>query len=254
MQLFKDLLKNDIKNRYTGSILGLAWSIIHPLSSLLIYYFVFSVILKMKIGNEYADVSFTFWLMAGILPWFLFSEALSRSTNIVLDNSSIIKKMVFPAQILPFVMFSSALINHLITVILFIIGLYTFNPSAVNMNLLLFPVYLVPLFLLTTGLSMITASLNVFLRDIGQFIGILINVWFYMTPIIYPISAVPEEFREVLVWNPMYSIIEGYRMLFFKAELVDINSLLYTSLISVILFALGYALFSKLKKSFADVL
>lgn len=254
MQLFKELLRNDIKNRYTGSMLGIIWSVVHPLSSLLVYYFIFSVILKMKIGTAYEGVSFTFWLLAGILPWFLFSEVLSRATGCIIDNASIIKKIVFPSQILPTVSFFSGLVNHFITIILFIIGVFIFNHEAVNMNLWLLLVYLVPLFLLTTGLSMITASLNVFLRDIGQLIGIVLNIWFYMTPIIYPISAVPVNFKPYIIWNPVYPITEGYRLLFFKAQLIDSWALTYTFLVSTLIFIIGYFIFSKLKKSFADVL
>lgn len=252
--LFKDLLINDIKNRYTGSILGIMWSVVHPLSSLLIYYFVFSVVLKMKLGTEYGDVNFTFWLMAGLLPWLIFSEVLIRSTSTVIDNSNIIKKTVFPSEILPVVIFFSSLFNHCVTIILFLIGLYFFNDSVIEINLFILPLYLLLLFLFTMGLSWLTSSLNVFLRDVGQLVGITVNIWFYMTPIIYPFNVVPEQLKRILVLNPIFPITEGYRMLFFKGQFIEINLLIIDLLVGVIVFLFGYLVFMKLKGSFTDVL
>jgi ABC-type polysaccharide/polyol phosphate export permease len=251
--LFKNLLINDLKNRYSGSLLGLMWTVIHPLASFFIYYFVFSAILKVKLGFDYSEVNFSLWLFCGLLPWLFFSETVIRSTSSVLENANLVTKTIFPSQVVPVVISVSSFINHIIALIIFMIGLFWVGGQGIT-NIILLPLYLVPLILYTIGISWITASLNVFLRDIGQVIGVLINIWFYLTPIIYPINSAPEEIKVYLNWNPMMPIVEGYRQLFFKGEMIDLNTYIWDTLGGLMVFILGYFVFMKLKKSFADVL
>ncbi len=245
----------DIRARHVGSFLGIFWSIIHPLTQLLIYYFVFSVILKIKLGPEYGGTNFAVWLVAGLLPWMFFADVLTRSPGAVLEQSSLVSKTVFPSEILPFTLLIAAIINHLIGVVIFI-GLLVFFGYSITLKILLIIPILLTTAIFALGLSWMLSALNVFLRDIGQIIGVFVNVWFFLTPIIYPRHLIPKFWQGVYGLNPIIYSIEGYRVSLLRTADININieGVSYLFLLSLFTFAIGGLIFKKLKPAFGDVL
>lgn len=247
------MAKRDIKSRYIGSMLGLVWSIIQPLTTFAVYYFVFSFILKVRLSPD-TNINFAAWLMCGLLPWLFFAETLSRSANILLDNSTLITKTNVDSEMLPIMLITSNFINHLIgLVMLFVIGL-SLNLFKFEVSVLRLPIYMMLLIYFSIGLSWITSSLNVFLRDIGQLIGVILNVWFYATPIVYPYYQVSDNILKIIKLNPLYFIVEGYRNAIFNDSPINWNGIIYLFSVSTILFIIGGLVFKKLKNDFGDVL
>jgi len=243
----------DMKKRYVGSLLGIFWSVIQPLTQLMIYYFIFSVVFKIRLGPEYGGTHYAIWLIAGLLPWLFFAEVMNRCPSSVLEQSSLIKKMVFPSEILPIVTLSAAIISHLIGMII-LIGLLVVLGGAISIKILLVIPYLFALGLFALGISWILSSLNVFLRDIGQVIGVVINIWFYLTPIVYSRQFVPGLLQKAFKLNPMLHIIEGYRMALLGKTDMDVTGLSYTLAVGTIFLVIGAFTFRRLKPTFADVL
>jgi len=209
--LIRSMVIRDLRARYVGSFLGIFWSIIHPLTQLLIYYFVFSVILKIKLGPEYETTNFAIWLVAGLLPWMFFADVVTRSPVAVLEQSSLITKTVFPSEILSFTLLVAAMVNHLIGVVIFIGFLLLFGYGLTLKVLLILPIFLAT-GIFALGISWMLSALNVFLRDIGQIIAVFVNIWFFLTPIMYPQHLIPENWQGFYNLNPMIYSVEAYRI------------------------------------------
>ena len=251
--MIRNIVGRDIRQRYAGSVMGLFWSIIHPLTQLLIYYFIFSVIFKMKLGPEYGGANYAIWLISGLLPWFLFSEIVTRSPMAVVEQSDLLKKMAFPSEILPVVQFSAAVINHLIGIAI-LFGFLIVLGYGISLNILWLPLYLLIIGILGLGIAWLLAALNVFLRDIAHVIGVFVNIMFFLTPIVYSYTLIPDKVRGIMGLNPMLHAIEGYRMALIGTDGIDLYGLLYMFLIALFLFVFGGMTFRKLKPSFVDVL
>lgn len=251
--MIQSLVVRDIRSRYVGSFLGIFWSVLHPLSQLLIYYFVFSVVFKAKLGPEYGGTHFAIWLLTGLLPWMLFSEVVSRAPGAVLEHANLIKKTIFPSEVLPLSYLAAALVNHLIALGIVLIFIAFFDVGLFPKAVLFLP-YLAGIGLFAMGISWILSALNIFLRDIGQVIGVFLNIWFYFTPIIYPKNLIPDQYQSLLKLNPMFHAVEGYRMALIGQGTPSVNGLLYLWMVAFLLFGIGGQLFKKLKPAFADVL
>jgi homopolymeric O-antigen transport system permease protein len=251
--MIRSLVIRDLRARYVGSFLGIFWAFVHPLTQLIIYYFVLSIVLKARLGAEYAGTNYALWLMAGMLPWMLFSEVVSRAPGAVLEQSNLIKKTVFPSEILPFAHVSAALVNHLILFVILLGFILALGPGSL-LNMIWLPFYLIGVILLALGLAWILSALNVFLRDIGQILNVLINLWFFFTPIIYPAGLVPQSFRPWLALNPMLYPVEGYRMALLGRTEPDVSGLIILYIWGIGAFMVGGLIFKKLKPAFADVL
>jgi ABC-type polysaccharide/polyol phosphate export permease len=247
------MVKRDIYTKYAGSYLGLIWTIVHPISQIIIFSFVFAIVLRIRIGPEFVGVNFTEWLICGLIPWLYFVEVLSRSPNIILDHVSLVTKMKINSEILAINNVLSGLINHGIYMFMFLVYL-AITGIHFKITILYVPVYLVGISFFMLGLSWIIGSLNVFLRDVGQVIGVLLNLWFYFTPIIYPVNAIPDAFKVYLELNPVYYIVQGYRIIFLSNEPINHFGLLYLYGTGIVCFTVGGLVFRKLKKGFADVL
>jgi lipopolysaccharide transport system permease protein len=246
-------VRRDIQGRYKGSAMGLFWSVIHPLIMLFLFTFVFSVIMKIKVGTDEGTKSFALYLLCGMLPWNAFQEGLSRSTGVILENAGLIKRTVFPSEILPVYLVLSGIVNELIGLsILLIALLVTAHP--LSPLLLLLPAIFVLQFLFTVGLSWMLAGLNVFIRDVGQMIGLILTLWVFLTPIYYPPSLLPEGLRFLLVLNPMAGLVDAYRALILRGQMPNSNSLMVLALCSILAFAGGYVMFRKMQRAFADVI
>ena len=255
--LLRTLVRRDLEARYKGSVLGNLWPLLNQLSQLLIYTYVFSVVLKVKLSlKTLPENNFTFglWLFAGLVPWIAFSGGLSQAASCVIGQPNLVKKVVFPLGLLPLVPILSMFIESsfgLIALIFF----GAFSSHTLHTTLALLPLVWIPQLLLTAGLSYLAAGLTVFLRDIPQTLGVILNIWMYLTPIIYPASAIPEAWREWVFWfNPMTAIVEGYRDLILVGEVKHWSELGISSLIALVIFCSGLWCYRRLRPAFADVL
>ncbi|MDF5735660.1 MULTISPECIES: ABC transporter permease [unclassified Nostoc] len=255
--LLRTLVRRDLEARYKGSVLGNLWPLLNQLSQLLIYTYVFSIVLKVKLSvKSLPENNFTFglWLFAGLVPWIAFSGGLNQSASSVIVQPNLVKKVVFPLGLLPLVPIFSAFIESsfgLIALIFFV----AISSHTIHTSLALLPLVWIPQLLLTAGLGYLAAGLTVFLRDIPQSLAVILNIWMYLTPIIYPASAIPEEWRRLVFWlNPMTAIVEGYRDLILVGEIKHWSELEVSSLIALVIFCSGFWCYRRLRPAFADVL
>jgi len=255
----KDLLRQftirNITGRYKNSFLGLIWAILNPLMMLAVYTYVFSMVFKAKWGQGPAEskTEFALTLFAGLIVFNIFSEVLGRSSTLILDHPNYVKKVVFPLDILPLSIMGEALFHACMSLIVLAAGLCVFA-HGLPWTFLLFPLACLPLLLLTLGLSWILASVGVFVRDVGYSVGILLNVLFFMTPIFYPLQAIPEDLRGFLQANPLAVIVHQCRQTLIWNQIPDWLPYLKVLLLSLILFSCGYAFFKRTQKAFADVI
>lgn len=250
-ELIASWTQRDLASRYRGSYLGSAWSILNPLFSLALYTFVFSVIMKIRFGEQ-GHGSFAIYLMCGLLPWIAISEALTRSTSVVPANQNLVKKVVFPLETLPVSLVASSIINQLIGLVILLVAVGFF--VGLKLTWLWLPIILLVQAGLMLGTCWFLASLGVFVRDIAQAIGLVLNVWMYMTPIVYPASMVPENFRWLLALNPVAFLVEAYRAVILDGRLPDMATFMANAFLAFVVMALGYAWFARTKPAFADVL
>ena len=255
--LLRTLVRRDLEARYKGSILGNLWPLVNQLSQILIYTYVFAIILKVKLSlPSVPENNFTFglWLFAGLLPWISFTGGLTQASSSVIAQPNLVTKVVFPLALLPLVPVLSIFIESSfgLMALIFFVALTT---HTLHITLALLPFVWLTQLLLTTGLGYLTAGLTVFLRDIPQTLGVVLNIWFYMTPIIYPASSIPEKFRGWVFWlNPIAAISEIYRDIILVGEIKHWGEWSVASVISVTIFWLGLSVYKRLRPAFADVL
>ena len=251
-KLLLELTKNDLKQKYIGSFLGALWAFIQPTATILIFWFVFQVGFRSQPVDNFP---FILWLVAGILPWFFFAEGLSNGTNSIMTNSFLVKKVVFRVSLLPIVSLLSALIVHLFF-IFFMFGMFVYYGYVPDMYWLQIVYYLFATSVLLLGLSWITSSVVVFFKDIGQFVAMVIQFGFWLTPIIWSMKMVPEQYQWLIKLNPVYYIVEGYRnsMIYHKWFFEDLSMTIYFWTVTTIIFILGALIFKKLRPHFSDVL
>jgi lipopolysaccharide transport system permease protein len=256
--LLRTLVRRDLEARYKGSVLGNLWPLLNQLSQLLIYTYVFSIVLKVKLSNlrGLPENNFTFglWLFAGLLPWIAFTGGLLQSASSVVGQPNLVKKVVFPLALLPLVPILSAFIESsfgLMALIFFV----ALTSQTLHTTLALLPLVWLTQLMLTAGLGYLAAGLTVFLRDIPQTLGVILNIWMYLTPIIYPASAIPEAWRGWVFWlNPMTAIAEVYRDLILVGEVKHWGEWGVATAIAAIIFCSGFAIYKRLRPAFADVL
>ncbi|QIL79725.1 ABC transporter permease [Diaphorobacter sp. HDW4A] len=251
--LIKGLIKREIVGRYRGSFMGLLWSFVNPLLMLAVYTFVFSVVFKARwTGGEGSKTEFAMILFAGMIAFNLFSEGLLRGPSLILGNANYVKKVIFPLEILPIVVIGSAVFHFLISFSAWLI-FYFLLIGVPPISIFELPLVLLPLGLMSLGLAWLLASLGVFLRDIGQIIGVLTMVLMYMTPIFYPVAALPEDYQHLLGLNPLTASIEQVRNAMMFGGPLDWAVWLRQMLIGLVAAWLGFAWFQKTRKGFADV-
>ncbi len=261
---YKELLLNftrkELKVKYKNSVLGFFWSLLNPILMMLVFTVIFTIVLPIK--NIGGITNFPLFFLAGFLPWNFFSATVTSSTTSIVGNGALIKKVFFPRELLPVSIGLANLVNfalELLVFFLFIIvtGLvgdpkylefYKFAPYL----LILIPI----LFVFTIGVSLLVASLNVYMRDVQHFIGILLMVTFYATPIIYPISIVAERappiYLKAYKANPVTAIIESFHQVLHGVGHPSFNLLLYSAVVAVAVFLVGYAVFLRLEPAFAE--
>lgn len=252
--LIKTSIKREVLGRYRGSFLGILWSFFNPLFMLVVYTFVFSIIFKARwnVGSE-SKTEFALALFAGMIVFNLFAECIGRAPGLIVGNQNYVKKVVYPLEILPWVGLGAALFHCAISLGVWLIAYLIFF-GVPHATLLYFPLVLLPFGLFIMGLSWALASLGVYLRDVGQFIGVLITVLMFLSPIFYPASAFPEEYRPLLYINPLTPVVEQARDVLFWGKAPNFAMLgIYLFATSIIAW-LGFAWFQKTRKGFADVL
>jgi lipopolysaccharide transport system permease protein len=254
-QLISQMTRREVAGRYKGSAMGLLWSFLNPVFMLVVYTFVFSVVFKARwgVGDEETKAQFAVVLFAGLIVHGLFAEVLNRAPGLMLGNVNYVKKVVFPLEILPVTSMGAALFYCLVSIVVLLTAFVLLN-GYVQWTAILAPLVLLPLVILTLGLAWGLASLGVFIRDIGQTISIITTVMMFLAPVFFPVTALPEEFRPIIMANPLTFIIEQTREVLIWGRLPDWVGLALYTVVSIAVAWAGYAWFQKTRKGFADVL
>lgn len=254
-QLIVQMIKREVLGRYKGSMIGLGWSFFNPVLMLTVYTFVFSVVFKARWGIDASEskTQFAVVLFVGMIIHGLFAEVLSRAPSLILSNVNYVKKVVFPLEVLPIISLGAALFHSLISVSVLLLAFVFFN-GFLHWTIIFLPLVILPFMCLILGLAWIFASIGVFIRDIGQAINLIVMILMFLSPVFYPITALPEEFRPWLLANPLTFIIEQSREVLIWGKLPDVIGLLVYTFYSVVFMWLGFAWFQKTRKGFADVI
>lgn len=253
-ELLAAMVQREVIGRYRGSVMGVLWSFLNPLFMLLVYTFIFSVVFKVRwqAGSD-SRGEFALLVFAGMMVFSVFSECVIRAPALIIANTNYVKKVVFPLEILPWVIMGAVLFHTLVSFLVWLIfhfALYGPPPWTA----LLFPFALLPLVLFTLGISWLLASLGVYLRDIGQVVGVFTSALMFLSAIFYPISALPQDYQMLLYFNPLTLVIEEARDLLFWGVLPDILVWLASLIAASAIAWLGFSWFQKTRKGFSDVL
>ncbi|KGM55112.1 sugar ABC transporter permease [Lysobacter daejeonensis GH1-9] len=253
-ELIVALTRREVVGRYRGSVIGLAWSFLYPLLMLAVYTFVFSVVFKARWpGGQGSKTEFALVLFTGLMVYSVFSECVNRAPSLVLNNVNYVKKVVFPLEILAVVSFLSALFHMLVSVLVWT-AFYLCYFGIPPVTALLLPVVLAPLVLLTLGLSWLLASLGVYLRDVGQAVGIFTTVLMFMSPIFYAVESLPKEYWPIMHANPLTTTITQARQVMIWGQGFDPGAWTMALVLGGLVAWMGYAWFQVTRKGFADVL
>lgn len=248
--LLRELVKRDFQSRYAGSLLGFVWSVLQPLWLLLLFTFVFSTVMKVPPGATRTE-SFAAFLFCGLLPWMALQEGISRSSTAITDNSSLVKKLRFPAEILVLAVVVTALLFEAIACAVFLALLAVtgeLNGRGLPVLLIAVPLQLA----LTLGLGLVLGSVHVFFRDTAQVLGMLFTGWFYLTPIVYPMAYVPEPLQVWVRLNPLTALVELYRQALLGDRPALVPGTGALAVTAAVLLCAGFWLFGRLKPAFAD--
>ena len=253
-ELVWELVKRDFIGRYKGSFIGIAWSLFHPLLMLVVYTLVFSVAFKARWGTgEESKVAFALVLFSGMIVHGLFAECLNQAPRLISSQPNYVKKVVFPLEILPWVAVISALLHFLISLgLLLLFGVAT--GAGIKPGFLLVPIVMLPLIIMILGLTWLFASLGVYLRDIAQGMGVITTVLMFVSPVFYPTSSLPENFRFLLVFNPITLPIEQLRDVMLWGKAIYWGDWGISLLLSCATAWIGFWWFQKSRRGFADVL
>ncbi len=248
------LAKREVVGRYKGSVIGLGWSFFHPILMLGVYTFVFSVVFKARWGGGQTTnkTEFAIILFSGLIIYNFFSEVINRSPGILLDNPNYVKKIIFPLEILSVIVIGSSILHFLISLGILLSAFFFLN-GFLHWTLLFIPIVMLPLICMILGFSWMLASLGLYLRDFGHLVRIVTTIMMFLTPIFYPLSALPQGYQAIVLLNPLTFIVEQARKVIVWGELPNLTGILLYSLVSFIIMCLGYAWFQKTRKGFADV-
>ncbi len=248
------LTARDFKGRYAGSLLGILWAFLQPLTMMIILWFVFTV--GLKAGSPKNNVPFVAWFFTAMISWNFFSDALLISSNALAEYAFLVKKVKFQIALLPLIKILSSLLLHCVF-ILILMAVLILNGIYPTLYWLQAIYYLAGMLVLLSGLGWITSALSVFLKDIGQLVGIVVQFGFWVTPVIWDPSAVPPQYLHLMKLNPMYYVVDGYRESFLYGKgfwEASLSLTLYFWILNLAIFFFGFFLFRKLRPHFADVL
>lgn len=243
----------EFQSKYRNSLLGAAWPILNPLAMVTVYTVIFSSVMRAKLPGINDSLAYGIYLCSGVLTWGLFAEITGRGQNVFLENANLLKKLTFPRLCLPVIVVLNATLNFGIIFGLFLLFLLLTGHFPGLPLLGLLPVLALQI-IFSIGLGITLGVLNVFFRDVGQFFGIILQFWFWFTPVVYPITIIPERFRDLLVFNPMAPIIGAYQSVLVNDRWPDWESLLFVTVLSLLLCALALRLFRKHSGEMVDEL
>ena len=246
-ELLKTNVKKEIRGKYKNSFLGVLWSFLNPLLQLAVYSIIFGALLA---GG---DKTYPIYICVALIPWTYFTTAITQASFTIIGNGDIIKKVYFPREILPISVVTSGAVNFIISTII-ILAFVIFSGMGLSWYILLYPFVLLVQYVLLLGISFIVSSITVYFRDLEHIIGIILLAAFYGTPIVYKLEQLPENLQIIMQLNPMTHIINGYRAIFYNQEMPNMKILGILLAISVVITIIGYFIFKKLQKGFAEQL
>jgi lipopolysaccharide transport system permease protein len=251
-RLMGSMVRRDIMARSRGSFGGTLWAFLNPLLLMATYFFVFGVVLQTRFGDDNSRTGYVLYFLAGMLPWLAFSEAVGRSPYVILEYRSFVKKIVFPLETLPVNLVVSGIVTEAFALLIFVGGLLAVR-GAVPGSVVWLPLLIAPQVLFTAGLCWILAATGVYVRDLGQIMGYLLTLWFFLTPICYPESQLKEAVR-VLRWNPLFTLVKAYRAVLLENQAPSVKGVVALWIVAVVVAVAGYAWFHRFRKTFADVI
>lgn len=245
--LLLQLTQREIKARYKQSFVGYAWVILNPLAQLFVYSFVFSIVFRFPTNN----IPYVIFLYAALLPWGLLQGSISAATQCLVDNAALIRKVAFPREVIPYSVVLAKIVDFLISSIIFVGFMIVFRVPFSSTSIMIVPLFVIQM-LLIIGISLVLSAFNLFYRDIQYLANLLLMLWMYMTPIVYPLSLVPMKYVWLYKLNPMVGIIEGYRSALFNYPF-EWSIIGWSAIVSVIVFIVGFFIFKKSERVFADI-
>ena len=237
-------VQREFQSKYRNSLLGAAWTVINPLAMIVVYTVIFSQLMRAKLPGLDSTFGYSIYLCAGTLTWGLFAEITGRAQNTFLDNANLLKKLSFPRLCLPVVVVVNACVNFTIIFGLFTVFLVVTGSFPGIAYVALLPLLGI-LVAFSVGLGMVLGVLNVFFRDVGQFFGIFVQFWFWLTPIVYPVQVLPEGVQNLMFYNPMAPLLGGFQAVLVTAQWPDWASLTYPAILALLLCVVGMRLFKK---------
>jgi lipopolysaccharide transport system permease protein len=246
-------IKTEFRSRFARSSLGGIWMVLHPLAQVAIYALVLSAVLSAKLPGIDSQYAYAIYLMAGTLGWSLFAEVFGRSLGVFVDNGNLLKKMAFPKIALPLIVTGSALVNNLLLfgAVLVVFGILGHMPT---LTLLWLPLLIAVTLALALGLGLALGIINVFMRDIGQIVPIILQFWFWLTPVVYVSSIIPEKYHHLIMLNPISGIVMGYQNILVYNKAPDVSTLLYPAIIAIVALSLALFMYFRANEEMADAL
>lgn len=242
------LVRQDLRSRYKGSVMGFLWTFINPLLQLMVYTIVFSKIMKSDIDKYYI------FLFVALIPWFFFSTSVSGGAASILNRKELLKKIYFPRQVLPISYVTSSFVNMLFCFVI-VFGVLIISGIGISINTIVYlPIVMLVEYILALGIVMLVSAITVFFRDLEYILGIIMMAWMYMTPIMYSGKMVPMEYKFIFDINPMTSIITVYRDILYYKQVPQVSVLLQATILGIVFLLIGNVVFVRLQKGFAEVL
>jgi lipopolysaccharide transport system permease protein len=251
--LMRSLVRRELLARYRGSFGDLLWTVVNPLLLMATYYFVFGIVLRSRFAGDPSTEGFVLYFLAGMLPWLAISEALGRAPVVLHENRNLIKKLVFPVEVLPLNQTAVGLVTSSVAMVLFL-GLLLLLRGTVPASALTLPLILLPQLLFTAGLAWALAATGVFLRDLAHLMAFALNLWFFLTPICYDARALPVSILPLLGKNPLFVLVRQYRRVLLEGAAPEWDVLAKLYVLAIVVFFGGYAWFARYRRSFADSL
>ena len=240
------LVRRELRGRYKGSILGFLWTYINPLCQVVVYSAVFSVIFRVEIDKFYL------YLIIGMMPWTFFNSSVQGGTTCIRAQADMVKKIYFPREVIPISYVTSAFVNMLLSFIIVFLAVIVSGYGFKLSSLIYLPLIMVIEYLLALGIAFIVSGITVYFRDLEQIVGVIMMAWIYITPIMYNMEYVPEQYRQLIVLNPMTPIVEVYHQILYYRMIPTANYLLLAGGVSLVVFVVGFLVFGKLDRNFAE--
>lgn len=246
-EMMYNLVKKDLRTRYKGSFLGFLWTFINPLLQLVVYTIVFSSIMKVNVDKFYI------YLFVGLIPWIFFTSSIQVSVSSIIGNKDLVKKIYFPRIIIPLSSVNSAFMNMVFSMIV-VFGALIISGIGISYTVIYLPIIMILEYMFILGMAFIFSALDVYFRDLEHILGIILMAWFYLTPIVYTVDMVPQEYLWLFNINPMTAIIQAYREALYYKVTPEFSNLGWILFWSIIFMVIGYAVFQKLQKKFVEEL